>query len=42
MIIVFEEIPSLRPIAVMLSEKGNLNFEDEEEEEQEQVVPVSA
>lgn len=29
MIIVFEEIPSLRPIAIMLSEKGELNIEDD-------------
>ena len=29
MIIVFEEIPSLRPIAIMLSEKGDLNIEED-------------
>lgn len=32
MIIVFEEIPSLRPIAIMLSERGNLGVETEEED----------
>ena len=30
MIIVFEEIPSLRFIAILLSEKGELNFDEEE------------
>jgi predicted PurR-regulated permease PerM len=39
MIIVFEEIPNLRPIAIMLSEQGNLNFDTEEEEE---IIPASA
>jgi AI-2 transport protein TqsA len=33
MIIVFEEIPSLRPIAIMLSESGNLGVGNEEEAE---------
>ena len=32
MIIVFEEIPALRPIAILLSEKGKLNVVDEEGE----------
>ena len=32
MIIVFEEIPSLRPIAILLSEKGKLNIVDEDGE----------
>lgn len=32
MIIVFEEIPALRPIAILLSEKGKLNVVDEDGE----------
>lgn len=32
MIIVFEEIPALRPIAIMLSEKGELNIDDDSPE----------
>lgn len=33
MIVVFEEIPSLRPVAVMLSESGKLNYIEEDEGE---------
>lgn len=35
MIIVFEEIPSLRPIAIMLTEKGELNYLEEDDEDDE-------
>ncbi|MFK7953720.1 MAG: AI-2E family transporter [Ekhidna sp.] len=32
-IIVFEEIPSLRPIAIMLTEKGELNYLEDDDED---------
>ncbi len=32
-IIVFEEIPSLRPIAIMLTEKGELNYLEDDEDD---------
>jgi len=33
MIVVFEEIPAMRPVAILLSEKGNLNVLKDEDEE---------